>query len=346
MKSLTNSKGERIETESFVVENGCLSIKEGVKGFEALNTLKSLHTKIRKVVGSKSLESLESPLTSFCNLEEADFSQSLLLRIIPKKCFCWLKNLKSVKLPNSITVIESQAFSKSTLREFSIESESDLIIKSNCFEWTLIKSLSISAPNRTVSLHDDVFCYCKSLKSVKITAKTVIMASACFLNCTTLREVELDCKMECLKSRVFSGCQSLRELKVPDGVKWIGDLAFSNCKALRYLELPNSLERITDVNALEFVHDSSIVKFLDVGWSIEEFRSLVAGHLAEDNLNANRKNNLVSILMQVFSYDETIKSELQKQTRTLREFIRGVYPEEFAVKDGYDCEEPEETSLF
>lgn len=162
---------------------------------------------------------------------------------ISQHTFSACTNLKSVELPNSITVIP-MAFVESGLTEIVIP-ESVTTIESMAFEncksltsltipasVTTIGNLafdgsgltSIVIPDTVTTVGNRLFMNCGSLVSV-----TMPQAPwrTCY-NCPNLTTVTLTDGCANIGNEAFSGCTSLAEITIPGGVNLINKNAFSN----------------------------------------------------------------------------------------------------------------------
>ena len=175
------------------------------------------------------------------------------------------KQLKSVRIEDSITRIEAGAFDKCiSLQsvEFPVELES---IGERAFGGcTLLESVEIgstkpveigkeafvdcsalqriSIPDSPVSIGDYAFAYCSGLEEIEMNALTYIGYSA-FEKCVQLKKVSLPRSLTEIGSLAFASCESLQKVVMPQdcALKTIGVSAFANCFALESIDLPVGL---------------------------------------------------------------------------------------------------------
>lgn len=136
--------------------------------------------------------------------------------------FYFETRLKTIQLPNSITIIKDGAFWQCPLLEVIYIPESVNIIESN------------------------VFGICHKLKNIKIPQAVTVINYATFVNCTSLEEITLHNNITSIEEGAFSGCTSLKQITLNDNITSIGSNAFSGCTSLTTIDLPSSINKIDD----------------------------------------------------------------------------------------------------
>ena len=71
---------------------------------------------------------------------------------------------------------------------------------------------SISLPAALLTINDDAFEKCSSLKSIKLPVGVTSVGSDAFLECGSLSHVELSVALKKLGGEAFAKCPSLREV--------------------------------------------------------------------------------------------------------------------------------------
>lgn len=92
-----------------------------------------------------------------------------------------------------------------------------------------------------VSVSDDAFRDCKTLKKVVLPASVRKVGSRAFKDCVSLTSVSFPSSLDSLHESVFDGCRSLASVTLPDGLRSIEPFAFRGCVYLERLELPRNL---------------------------------------------------------------------------------------------------------
>lgn len=188
-------------------------------------------------------------------------------------------NLTSIKIPNSIKIIEERAFKDClSLKNVTIPGSVEKISYYAFIDCTSLESVEIQ--NGVKTIDDGAFINCQGLKSVEIPNSINEIGDNPFVDCINLAEVHVDERnlSYCSKDGVlfdkkktqlicypirksdtqyivpnsvttigqwaFRGCQNLTSIDIPNSVTTIGGCAFHNCQNLTSVDLPNSVTTI------------------------------------------------------------------------------------------------------
>lgn len=153
------------------------------------------------------------------------------------------KNVTSVKIGNSVTVIGSRAFAEcSSLTTVEIGS-SVKTIESSAFS-NCDALVSVSVPNSVVDIQSLAFSSCNALKKISIPNSVTSIGERAFGYCGFLEDVTLGNSLEIIGNDTFNGCANLKKITIPNSVKKIGDNAFKDCGKLKDIDLGSSVEEI------------------------------------------------------------------------------------------------------
>ena len=173
--------------------------------------------------------------------------------------------IKSVIIPNSVTLIEDGAFRRSSLTTIDIPNSVKSIGEGAFQECESLKSVTLPSsmtrieggtfsgckklttvkiPNSVTSIGNSAFSGCFSLTSITIPSSVTNIGEAAFAYCTSLRSINIPESVTSIKNRTFSGCNSLTSINIPNSVTSIGANTFSECSSLTSVSLPNSLRSI------------------------------------------------------------------------------------------------------
>ena len=156
------------------------------------------------------------------------------------------KNLKSVTLPNDLTVIGYHAFT-------------------NC------SSLSkMQLPATVTKIDVSAFEGCSGLESINIPQTVTELGMFAFDGCSSLVSITIPEKITVLQRGTFSGCNKLKEIDVPEGVTIIWGFAFADCTNLEKVTLPST---VTDIGELAFRGATSLKNFYCYAKQVPKFNS-------------------------------------------------------------------------
>jgi hypothetical protein len=122
------------------------------------------------------------------------------------------------------------------------------VIGSEAFAGLSIESFDV--PENIVSIHDNAFKNCKSLRSVNISKNVHSISDNIFRGCSALEAITVDSENQyyysvdnCLMrdATLIAGCKTS---VLPSGVYKLGDGAFAGCSEMQSINIPNSLREI------------------------------------------------------------------------------------------------------
>lgn len=161
-------------------------------------------------------------------------------------------DIKTITIPDSVRVIQEEAFRDKSLTEIRFSSDSCLerIEKSAFMNCTKLNSIDF--PKFLKSIGEKAFSGCEKLKSVNIPASIELIEDNAFDSCENLSSInfyETDMASHLtIGAWAFESCSKLKRISLPDTIKEIGESAFWGCRELETIKLPKSLVEI-GVNA-------------------------------------------------------------------------------------------------
>ena len=173
--------------------------------------------------------------------------------IISNNAFYYCDNLTTVTVPNSVKSIGKCAFAgcdklKAMIIPNSVTSIGDSAFK-YCYSLT-----AITIPDSVTSIGNSAFEYCNSLATLKISASVKNIGEDVFKYCNRLSTITVDEKNQKYDSR--NNCNAIIETKtntllygslntvIPDSVTRIGNNAFYSFKDLETITIPDSVKSI------------------------------------------------------------------------------------------------------
>lgn len=163
------------------------------------------------------------------------------ITVICKKAFCSC-SLTSVKLPDSVKIIDESAFGCCySLTRINIPN-SVVSIGKRAFYYC--KSLvKITIPDGVTSIADEAFSACYSLTSVTIPGSVKSIGDEAFIDCS-LESITIPGSVKSIGKRAFmSDAGTLTKVVIMNGVKSIGEGAFSYCE-IESVTIPSSVTSI------------------------------------------------------------------------------------------------------
>lgn len=134
----------------------------------------------------------------------------------------YYSKIKKIILPNSITHISYDAFSRNGVLE------------------------SVTINGNVREIEREAFEFCNSLKEIHLPDNIESIGGSAFWGCSSLMEIDLPEKLDSLGSGVFSGCTSLKSIVIPEGVMMINKSLFSRCSNLISVKLPHAIKYIEE----------------------------------------------------------------------------------------------------
>ena len=215
---VTYVRGLTADLTSIKLPSSLIKIKDDA--FNSMDTLKSL------VIdgGAPNLNELGERSFSGCsNIEELDLSNSKLTSI-PEGAFAYCKNLKTIKLPSTITSIGDEAFY-------------------NCQSLTNIEGLDKC---NLKSIGSATFSNCKALENLDFSQSTFTnVPSKAFNGCSTLAKITLPDTLTTIGGYAFYACYGIPQLDLSNtALTTLENYALYQMRETTKFSLPDSISSI------------------------------------------------------------------------------------------------------
>ena len=215
---VTYVRGLTADLTSIKLPSSLIKIKDDA--FNSMDTLKSL------VIdgGAPNLNELGERSFSGCsNIEELDLSNSKLTSI-PEGAFAYCKNLKTIKLPSTITSIGDEAFY-------------------NCQSLTNIEGLDKC---NLKSIGSAAFSNCKALENLDFSQSTFTdVPSKAFNGCSTLAKITLPDTLTTIGGYAFYACYGIPQLDLSNtALTTLENYALYQMRETTKFSLPDSISSI------------------------------------------------------------------------------------------------------
>lgn len=175
--------------------------------------------------------------------------------IIGEKAFADCSSLQSIILPERLTTIGDYAFEDcKQLRSIVIPNS----VKNfgRCVFWSCENLYSVTLPQSIKTL-DGTFAFCRSLSSIKLPSGITSIGGSCFFDCVFLREIVLPDGIRNIGKHAFFNCNRLTKINIPEKTETIGKAAFADCKNLTSINIPDNVKEIGE-NAFSGCKDLTI----------------------------------------------------------------------------------------
>lgn len=158
------------------------------------------------------------------------------------KAFTSCPNLTTVTGGEKVAEIGDYAFCNcKSLTSFPFSSSLTLI-ETNAFENTNLKDITFTS--KYVRIQPSAFKSCKNLTSFNAFSTTVYICDYAFNDCSSLEYAAVADKTDAIGISAFAGCEALKKFDGLNYVAYIGDYAFSGCVSLSDISLGARLNYI------------------------------------------------------------------------------------------------------
>lgn len=140
-------------------------------------------------------------------------------------------NVKSVKIPKTVTVIEANSFTGNKLESIELDTGNPSYTIENGALMDKDKTVLLAFPGKS------------DIEEFTVPDTVSSIPSGVFSGCTGLKKVNIPSSVKNIETFAFMNC-GITQAELPEGVERIGMGAFWNCKSLETLVLPKSLTTI------------------------------------------------------------------------------------------------------
>ncbi|MCM1140558.1 MAG: leucine-rich repeat domain-containing protein [Muribaculum sp.] len=154
---------------------------------------------------------------------------------IGEACFSQAINVRSVKIPSTVKVIEGDAFSECIyLKEIELPSSVSSISSDEAFNYCLsLQSFKVDPENESFCSFDGVL-YTKDMKKL------------CYFPAGKIGDFVVPDDVETIRAYSFSGAMFVNSVIMNDNVTTIGKYAFEGCYGLTSIKLSGNVEKLGD----------------------------------------------------------------------------------------------------
>ena len=171
---------------------------------------------------------------------------------IPKYAFYGCADITEVYLPQTVSVIQSDAFTYCSGLTYADLGGARQVGSAAFSYCTALRAVAMP---KAEAIDDYAFAYCENLETVELPNTLKQLGQRVFYDCVSLGEVQLPQGLETMGSYAFYGCTGLKSVSLPESLTEIPTYAFYHCTGLTELSLPDT---VTDIQKHAFYGCSSL----------------------------------------------------------------------------------------
>lgn len=170
--------------------------------------------------------------------------------------------MTSISIPETVTVIRSQALSRCLgLTEVIIPNSVTEMDSRAMYACNYLERLTISSGMREIN--PETFSGCPWLEEIIIPDGVEIIYNEAFNYCGRATKLDLGSTVTSIGKMAFAGCGYLKEVNIPASVREVGEEAFGYCPSIGTVTIEESNEEISfGINAFgdsRYAHDPDVV---------------------------------------------------------------------------------------
>ena len=142
------------------------------------------------------------------------------VRVINDGAFSGLRAVNRIEIPNTVTTIKEEAFRFTGLLSVTIPDSVTVIERQAFSDCSNLKSITLSKNLRKIE--DQLFYFCESLTKISIPAGVTSIGNSVLSYCIRLQEVNIPNTVVSIGNDLLTGCNSIKSILIPASVKTIG----------------------------------------------------------------------------------------------------------------------------
>jgi len=193
-------------------------------------------------------------------IDEYYVSEGALFEVTSIKQFKNYTSLVSVTIPNSVTSINSSAFSGCTgLTSITLPNQLTTVNPGTFHGCSGL--ISVTVPDSVTSIEGGAFTLCTALTTINLPDNITYIGNGAFQKCSSLSSITLPDGLVTLDECSFLG-SGLTSVTIPGNVATFGAAAFSDCSSLTNIFVDDANLNFKDVNGVVYSADgTSLVQY-------------------------------------------------------------------------------------
>ena len=165
--------------------------------------------------------------------------------VVRASAFWGCESLTAISIPNGVTTIGDQGFSRCGVLRFDIP---DSVTSIGTYAFAVCDSLTgVHLPAGLTELPDNIFFWSQNLYDVTIPGSVTSIGSGAFSG-TNIRILTLPEGITSIGEKVFQSCFQLQIINIPQSVISIGNNAFADCYNLSVIVYDGTQEQWNQIN--------------------------------------------------------------------------------------------------
>ena len=160
---------------------------------------------------------------------------------IPSALKLMLENLQHV---NGISAEAEDKYITKLVEGLPIEAMRSLVIKGGVLEKCKDGSKIVNIPETVEIIGNSAFKECEKLEEINISSTVVSLRDEAFRGCKSIKKVHLPENVQYVGESTFRDCISIENLVIDNGNIEIGERTFENCRGIKSVTLPENLTEI------------------------------------------------------------------------------------------------------
>lgn len=175
--------------------------------------------------------------------------------VISEGLFANMGNIRSITLPDDITVIENCAFKGCKMLDTVVLGDKVTAILGASYDYVADRwgafygceaLKTINLPMSLRSIGNNAFSGCISLAGISLPENLISLGEMTFWGCSNLNKINLPDGLTKVEYGLFLGCTSLTQITIPVNVTEIGAGAFNGCSNLSEINIPTGVTEIRE----------------------------------------------------------------------------------------------------